>query len=158
MKAKFYFMRIRAAERELKLIRAKLRHYQDIAYSITGGSMDSPVVSHSRGASRVETAAMGIYEATKALSEQEKEYVSFITQAEQIVASVPKERYRQILTLRYMADWSWRSISDELGYHDPKSVYKAHGYALQAAQEILDKNEKGGTRWNTENQKLTWRT
>ena len=138
MNAKLYFQRIRNAERELKLIRAKIRHYQDIGYSITGGSMDSPVVSHSRGASRVETAAMGIYEATKALLEQETCYVSLITQAEQIVASVAKERYRQILTLRYMADWSWRSISDELGYKDPKSIFKAHGYALKAAQEVLD--------------------
>ena len=153
MKAKDYFTRIRAAERELKLIRAKIRHFQDIGYSITGGSLDSPVVSHSRGSSRVETAAMGIYEATKALLEQEKDYVSLITNAQDLVASVGKERYRQILTLRYMADWSWRSISDELGYHDPKSVYKAHGYALMAAQEIIDKREQGGTLWNRENQK-----
>ena len=141
MRAKDYFRRVLAAEKELKLIRAKIRHFQDIGYSITGGSMDSPVVSHSRGSSRVETAAMGIYEATKALLEQETCYVSLITQAEQIVASVGKERYRQILTLRYMADWSWRSISDELGYKDPKSIFKAHGYALKAAQEILDKKE-----------------
>ena len=142
MKAKLYFMRIRNAERELKLIRAKIRHYQDIGYSITGGTMDSPVVSHSRGASRVETAAMGIYEATKSLAEQETCYVSLIQQAEQIVARIPNERYRQILTLRYMADWSWRSISDELKYRDPKSVYKAHGWALQEAQKIID---EGGT-------------
>ena len=103
--------------------------------------MDSPVVSHSRGSSRVETAAMGIYEATKALLEQETCYVSLITQAEQIVASVAKERYRQILTLRYMADWSWRSISDEIGYKDPKSIFKAHKYALWAAQEVLDRKD-----------------
>ena len=141
MRAKLYFMRIRNAERELKLIRAKIRHYQDLGYSITGGSLDSPVVSHSRGASRVETAAMGIYEATEALVEQETCYVSLIHQAEDLVASVANERYRQILTLRYLADWSWRSISDELGYKDPKSVYKAHGWALKAAQEILDKRQ-----------------
>ena len=139
MKARDYFRQIRAAEKELKLIRAKIRHYNDIGLSITGGSMDSPVVSHSRGSSRVETAAIGIFETTRALEAQAEEYVAMIAKAEQIVASVGKERYRQILTLRYLADWTWKSISDELGYRDPKSIYKAHGYALAAAQEVLDR-------------------
>ena len=142
MKARDYFRQIRSLERELKLLRARIRHYNDIGLSITGGSMDSPVVSHSRGSSRVETAAIGLYEAKSALEHQVEEYVIRIHEAEQIVASVAKERYRQILTLRYLADWTWKSISDELGYRDPKSVYKAHGYALAAAQEILDKHLK----------------
>ena len=53
MTAKAYFQAVLAAERELKLIRAKIRHYEDIGFSITGGSLDAPVVCHSRGASRV---------------------------------------------------------------------------------------------------------
>ena len=103
--------------------------------------MDSPVVSHSRGSSRVEAAAMGIFDATRALQEQEKEFVHLIQQAEKIIASVPQEKYRQILTLRYLAGWTWKSISDELRYEDSKSVFKAHGYALREAQKILDKLE-----------------
>lgn len=142
MKARDYFRRVLAAENELKLIRAKIRHFQDIGFSITGGSLDSPVVSHSLGSSRVETAAMGIFEAQKALLDQERYYVSLITQAQDLVASVAKERYRQILTLRYLAGWSWRSISDELHYEDPKSVFKAHGYALREAQKLLDKQNR----------------
>ena len=141
MKAKDYFRRVLSAENELKLIRAKIRHYQEIGFSITGGILDSPVVSHSLGSSRVETAALGLYGAEKALLEQERYYVSLITQAENLVASVAKERYRQILTLRYLAGWSWRSISDELHYEDPKSVFKAHGYALREAQKVLDQME-----------------
>ena len=142
MRAKDYFRRVMAAETELKLIRAKIRHYEDIGFSITSGSMDSPVVSHSRGSSRVEAAAMGIFDATRALQEQEKEYVYIIQQAESIVAQIEQEKYRQILTLRYLAGWTWRSISDELRYEDSKSVYKAHGYALAEAQKILNKREK----------------
>ena len=133
MTAKQYFLAVLAAEKELKLIRAKSRHYEDIGFSITGGSMDSPVVSHSRGSSRVEAAAMGIFDATRALEEKAREYVAVIQRAERLIAKLPQERYRQILTLRYLADWTWKSISDELGYRDPKSVYKAHGYALAAA-------------------------
>lgn len=139
MNAKAYFQRVLAVERELKLIRAKIRHYEDIGYSITGGSLDAPVVCHSRGSSRVETAAMGIYAATEALEAQVKEYLSIIREAEGIVSQVPQTRYQEILTLRYLAGWSFRSISDELGYRDPKSVYKAHGFALMEAQKVLDR-------------------
>ena len=145
MKAKDYFRQIRSIERELKLLRARIRHFNDIGLSITGGSMDSPVVSHSRGSSRVETAAIGLYEAKFALERQVEEYVIRIREAEQMVGFLANERYRQILTLRYLADWTWKSISDELGYRDPKSVYKAHGYALNAVQEILDKHLKTRT-------------
>ena len=145
MKAKDYFRQIRSIERELKLLRARIRHYNDIGLSITGGSMDSPVVSHSRGSSRVETAAIGLYEAKSALERQVEEYVIRIREAEQMVGFLANERYRQILTLRYLAVWTWKSISDELGYRDPKSVYKAHGYALNAVQEILDKHLKTRT-------------
>jgi len=145
MKARDYFRQIRSIERELKLLRARIRHYNDIGLSITGGTMDSPVVSHSRGSSRVETAAIGLYEAKFALERQVDEYVIRIREAEQMVGFLANERYRQILTLRYLADWTWKSISDELGYRDPKSVYKAHGYALAAVQEILDKHLKTRT-------------
>ena len=143
MTAKAYFQAVLAAERELKLIRAKIRHYEDIGLSITGGSLDAPVVCHSRGASRVEAAAMGIFDATKALETQAAEYVKVIQAAEKVISQIRQERYRQILTLRYLAGWSWRSISDELRYNDQKSVYRAHGFALMRAQEILDGGKNG---------------
>jgi len=138
MKAKQYFKQIFKAEKELKILRAKIRHYEDIGYSISGGSIDSPVVCHSRGSSRVEAAAMGIFDATKLLEDQVREYLVMIRAAEELISRMPHEKYRNILTLRYLAGWSFRSIADELGYTDPNSIYRAHGWALQEAQRILD--------------------
>ena len=138
MRAKIYFQQVLIAERELKMIRAKIRHYQDIGFSITGGSLDSPVISHSRGPSRVETAAMGIFDATQALETQARAFIAVIRAAEQVISQIPQEKYREILTLKYLAGWSWRSISDELRYQDQKSVFRAHGWALKEAQKILD--------------------
>lgn len=142
MRAKAYFQRVRLAERDLKLTRAKIRHFQDVAYSITGGSLDSPVVSHSLGPSRVETAAMGIYDATQALERQAEAFIAVIRDAERVIAQIPQAKYREVLTLRYLAGWTWKSISDELRYQDEKSVYKAHGWALTEAQKILDSGGK----------------
>jgi hypothetical protein len=49
-----------------------------------------------------------------------------------------------ILNYRYLCGWSYKSISDELKYNDPNSVYRAHGWALREAQKIinLQENEK----------------
>lgn len=142
MTAKQYFLAVQAAERELKMIRAKIRHYEDIGFSITGGNLSAPVVSHSRGSSRVEAAAMGIFDATRALERQAEEYLAIIRRAEELIAKIPQERYREILNYRYLCGWSFRSISDELGYKDPKSVYRAHGWALRVAGEILERGGK----------------
>ena len=139
MKAKDFFRQVHIAERELKLLNAQIRHYRDLGLSITGGGMDSPVVSHSRGSSRVEAAAMGIFDSTQKLEEQVKQYTGMVTKAQKVISQVQQDKYRQILTLRYLAGWSFRSISDELKYNDPKSVYKAHGWALTEAQKVLDK-------------------
>ena len=139
MTAKEFFRRVLGAERELMMIRAKIAHFRDVGTSISGGSIDSPVVTHSLGQSRVESAAMGIYDATRELEQQAKEYLAVIRKAESVIRDIPQEKYRQILTLRYLSGWSFRSISDELRYNDPKSVYKAHGWALSEAQKVLDK-------------------
>ena len=139
MRAKDFFKQVQAAERELKLLRAQISHFQDLGLSITGGWMDSPVVSHSRGSSRVEAAAMGIFDSTQKLEQQVKEYTAVIAKAQRVVSMIPQDKFRQILTLHYLAGWSFSSISDELKYNDRKSVYKAHKYALDEAQKVLNR-------------------
>ena len=139
MRAKDFFKQVQTAERELKLLNAQISHFRDLGLSITGGGMDSPVVSHSRGSSRVEMAAMGIFDSTQKMEQQAKEYTAVIAKAQRVVSMIHQDKFRQILTLRYLAGWSFRSISDELKYNDPKSVYKAHKYALDEAQIVLDK-------------------
>jgi len=141
MRAKEFFRQVAHAERELMLIRAQIAHFSDLGTSISGGSMDSPVVTHSRTGSRVESAAMGIYDATKELEEKAKEYLTTVQKARTVIAAIQQEKYRQILTLRYLAGWSYKSISDELRYKDDKSVYRAHGWALVEAQRILNREK-----------------
>ena len=94
MKAKDFFRQVHIAERELKLLNAQIRHYRDLGLSITGGGMDSPVVSHSRGSSRVEAAAMGIFDSTQKLEEQVKQYTGMITKAQKVISQVQQDKYR----------------------------------------------------------------
>ena len=84
-------------------------------------------------------------DATRSLDEQIKYYTGVVARAEQVIRQIPQEKYRQILTLRYICGWSLKSISDELDYSDPNSIYRAHGYALSEAQGIINrlKDETG---------------
>ena len=142
MRAKQFFQQVSRAERELKLIRAQIAHYEDIGFSLSGGNSDATGGGKgSRSSSRVEAAAIGIFDATRALHDQEREYMALIARARQVIGGIHQEKYRDILTYRYLCGWSFRSISDELAYNDPNSVYRSHGWALSEAQKILNKLE-----------------
>lgn len=137
MKIKDFFRQVRFAESELKVLNAKLRHYEDLGLSLGGAA--GVIGNKQKGTSRVEMAACGAVDALSALSEKKREYLAIISRAEEIISQIPQEKYRKILSYRYLCQWSFRSISDELKYEDPNSVYRAHGWALVKAQEILDK-------------------
>ena len=135
MTTKDYFLRVRASERELRLLMAKKRHYEDIGLSISPQITGMPG-SGQRGASRVEMAAVGMVDILADLRQQIEKHAKIISDAENLIARIPQEKYRQLLTLRYLAGLSWSSISDEMGYQDRNSVYRAHGYALMEAKKV----------------------
>lgn len=135
MQAKEYLLRVRAAEQELKLINAKKRHYMDLAASVGGGI--AVASNQPSGGSRVETAAVGIVDLTTELDVKAKKYVDLIREAEAKIEKLPQKKHRQVLTLRYLIGLSWASISDEMEYKDPKSVFRVHGWALKELQKFL---------------------
>lgn len=139
MKAKDFFRQVRYAESEIKILNAKIQHYEDLGISMGGAS--GVIGNKNRGTSRVELAAIGTVDATLDLERQKREYVAIIARAEHVIRQIPQERYRQILNYRYLCGKSFRWISDELEYNDPRSIYRAHGFALARAQEILDRSE-----------------
>lgn len=130
---------MRIAEKELKVLNAKLRHYEDIGLSLGGAT--GVIGNKQRGTSRVELAAIGAVDVFRDLIDQQKAYMAIIARAEQIIRNIPQEKYRMILNYRYLCGWSYKSISDELKYNDPNSVYRAHGWALREAQKIINKQE-----------------
>ena len=141
MKAKDFFRQVLRAESQLKQLTARLRHYEDIGLTITPSNSGAGSGGQ-KGVSRVELAAIGMVDATSHLVEEIREYQRIINRAEQVINAVPQEKYRQILNYRYLCGWSFRSISDELRYNDPNSIYRAHGWALHEAQILLNREEK----------------
>ena len=140
MTAKEFFRQVRRAERELKIIKAKLEHYEDLGFSLGGAA--GVIGNKQRGSSRVEMAAIGKVDVLRDLVDQQREYMAIIARAEDIIRQVPQEKYRLILTYMYLLGKSPKWISDELEYNDPNSVYRAKGWALWEAQQIMNKQEQ----------------
>ena len=139
MRAKDFFDQVQHAESELKVLNAKLRHYEEIGLSL--GGAPGIVGGGQKGTSRVELAACGAVDALMGLEDKRAAYMAIIARAEAVIDKIPQDKYRKLLTYRYLCQWSFRSISDELHYNDPNSIYRAHGWALAEAQKILNEEE-----------------
>lgn len=140
MTAKEFFRTVRRAESELKVLNAKLEHYEELGISM--GGIAGGTGNRNRSASRVEMAAVGAVDALRDLYDQRREYMAIIARAEHIISQVPQDKYRRILSYHYILGKSLRWISDELDYKDPNSIYRSHGWALYQAQKILNQEEK----------------
>ena len=137
MTAKEFFRQVRRAESEIKVLNVKLSHYEDLGFSMGGAA--GVIGNKQKGSSRVEMAAIGAVDVLRDLEEQRREYIAIIARAEQIIRAIPQEKFKRVLDYRYLCGWSFRSISDELRYKDPNSIYRVHGFALTAAQRVMDR-------------------
>lgn len=129
-------------EKRLKVLLAKLRHFEELGLTITSNT--SAVGGHQAGTSRVELAAIGMVDSMRGLESEISQYSKLISEAQQVINQIPQEKFRDILTYRYLCGWSLQSISDQMGYKDRNSVYRAHGWALSEAQRILTRLEAEG--------------
>ena len=137
MTAKEFFRQVQRAEKEIKVLNTKLSHYEDLGFSL-GGAV-GVIGNKQKGSSRVEMAAIGAVDVLRDLENERAAFMAILARAEQVIRAIPQEKYRRILNYRYLCGWSFRSISDELAYNDPNSVYRAHGWALSEAQKILNR-------------------
>ena len=141
MTAKEFFRKAAAAQKDLKRLRAVRTHFEELGVSISpriGGIVNGG----SHGSSRVETAVVGMVDTEAGIEEKIAECQRLVNQAENVIGRIPGERFRQILTLYYLAGWSLPSVADELRYKDRNSIYRAHGFALKEAQKILNRGKE----------------
>lgn len=137
MKAKDYFNRARNAERDLKRLEALRDHYVDLGSRITANWGATPPGSSSNR-SRTETAALGIVEAEEAFLGELEAYRKIVYEAERVISRIQQSKFRQILTLHYLVGLTLAETGERLKYEGKNSIYKAHGWALMKAQEVLD--------------------
>ena len=135
MTAREFMGQVRKAEVELKLITEKKRHLSELATSIGVNLTGMPAAK--QGGSRVESGAVGIVDLMRDMDKKQAEYAALIKKAEDLIDKIPQEKFRMILTLKYICGHSWKLLRDEMDYADEKSVFRCHGYALKALQKVM---------------------
>ena len=138
MRAKDYFRRASNAERDLRRLEALRDHYDSVGKSITAQWGGTGGGAHNN-ASKVEMAAVGIADSELDFMAELARYRAIVNEAENVITRIQQARFRQILTLHYLAGLALTDVADRLGYKDRDSVYRAHGWALLEAQKIIDK-------------------
>lgn len=137
MRAKQFFLRARSAENDIRRLERMIDHYHAVGGKITAqwGGIGSRMTNNS---SKVETAVIGALEAEKSIYEELTRYRAIVAEAENVISRVPQARFREILTMHYLAGMTLADVSRTLGYQHTENLYRAHGWALAAAQKIID--------------------
>lgn len=136
MQAKAFMEQVRRAEAELQMIAARRQHYLELATSISGTG--SAIGGRPSGASRVEAGAVGMVDLLAQLNASERGYVRIVRTAETLIARIPQENFRRVLTLHYLAGHDMQTVNREMGYTDKKSALRCRRYALRELQKVLD--------------------
>jgi len=137
MTVKQYFESVRQAERELKLIRRQQEHALELGTRLGGAGSETHIRSPGVR-SPVETAGIRLADLDTELQSEAERYLALVAEARALISKIPQERFREVLTLRYICGHSWRTVSDDMDYADSKSVFRVHGYALKAAEKYFE--------------------
>lgn len=133
MTAREYLERLRTTDRE---IGAMLDYKQSILQqSINIKSMPDGVCVQTNTSSKVEMAAIRLADYGDKIDELVDSYVGMKREAECLLARLQDNRFRVILTYRYLYNWQWEKIMMQMHY-ESTHMFRLHGYALQDFERI----------------------
>lgn len=136
MRAKDFMLEVARAEEELKLLASRKEHYMELATSL-GSSWGGSEIKPSSNSSKTETAAVGLVDVMEIIDRQVAEYTKLIYRAEALIAQLPQERFRKVLTLQYLCGMPPKDVGEVMGYKDRKSVFRVRAFALQELQKLM---------------------
>ena len=121
--------RAKEAKRAYKLAKDKADDYEHLLIGGKSVRYDSDGSTHERKGNPVETAycCLADYEAEADRLLQEMNVAR--QRAESLIASVPEQSQREVLTRRYIIGQRWEDIAVRLHDSLPR-VYQLHGFAL----------------------------
>ena len=120
----------REAARDYRLARDKANAYGQLLMGGKAVSYDSDGSTHERKGNPVENAycCLADYEAEADRLLQEMNVAR--QRAESLIASVPEQSQREVLTRRYIIGQRWEDIACVMNY-SRQHITRLHGYALQ---------------------------
>lgn len=140
MTAKEFLQSVRRANTDADRHVSRLEHYREAAGYGTG-KREASRISGTSQRSRVEdnVCAMIDYEREHQLmgraNDAVDEFVDRRKTACDIIALIPRERYREVLYRYYIDGLTWRQVAEQMGI-GIRRVYKLHGWALVIFDKI----------------------
>lgn len=128
MTAKEYLQQLRWKNARINSLLERQARYRDLATRRTASYRGMPGGGVNR-VSSVEEYACKAADLAREIDRRIDEYVDLTREIEAAIGRVPDARYRELLRLRYISEWSWEKIAVEMRY-DERWVKQLHGYAL----------------------------
>lgn len=91
--------------------------------------------------SKVEDCVCQLVDLEREIDQRACEYADTTREVESTIARVADDRYRDILTWRYVNGWSWERVADAMHY-DRTWVWRMHGRALLAIDQIRSTKQR----------------
>lgn len=120
----------REAARDYRLARDKANAYGQLLMSGKAVRYDSDGSTHERKGNPVENAYCCLADYETEADRLLQEMNTARQRAEKLIASVPDQAQREVLTRRYIIGQRWEDIAECMGY-SRQHVTRLHGYALQ---------------------------
>ena len=136
MTAREYMRELLRRSARIDALHERQRHYIALAERMTASYSGMP--GGRRQASRVEEYACKAADLARELDRRIDEYVDLVREAERLISRLPDERYRDVLTYRYLNGWRFPRVARAMGY-ERKYIYRLHEQALHALDEIVGK-------------------
>ena len=122
--------KVREAVRDYRLARDKVNAYGQLLMNGKTVRYDNDGSTHERKGNPVENAYCCLADYSAEEERLLQELISVRHRAEKLIASVPDQAQREVLTRRYIIGQRWEDIAECMGY-SRQHVTRLHGYALQ---------------------------
>ena len=135
MTTRDYFKRALDAERRIRYLWKRRQHLEELATgntTFTSGGIHATSGNHSK----IEQAVVSIVDLDRALEKEFTQYKKIVGEAEQVINSLPTERYRNLLYNRYLCGMSFEQIAEAMNY-STRHILRMHGEALLEASHYI---------------------
>ena len=141
MNAKTWLSRAFCIEKQVQSKMEQIEALKSLACRMTVGFGSEPV-KHTRNTSAMQDTVAHILEAEEELNRRIDELVSMKLEIANVIDRVEDAMLRLVLEKRYLNFETWEGIAAEM-YISSRTVLRMHEKALEAVQEILDREVSG---------------
>ena len=125
----------RDAERAYRLARDKYIAYQQLLIGGKSVRYDDTGGTHEKNDNSVERAYCCLSDYAAETDKLMREMIAARQRTEVLIASVPDDVQREVLTRRYIIGQTWEDIAESMNY-SRRQITRLHGYALQSIMSL----------------------